>query len=83
MSAPYYIKVLSGPRGEYPNKPHATLEIARAEAKRLHALLNDAYVVRILETVEDTEPAHLIGRKTGRPIIRLKIKSRLGSPVAA
>jgi hypothetical protein len=56
VPAPYYVSVRGGPSGEFPNKPHATLEAATAEAHRLHQLLKGAFLVRVMETTLDIDP---------------------------
>jgi hypothetical protein len=59
MPAPYYVSVRGGPNGEFPNKPHATLEIATAEARRLHQLLKGEYLVRVMETTLDIDATQI------------------------
>lgn len=49
----FYCVVVDGPHKGGPRVAHSTLEIAEAEAARLHAKLAGQYAVRILETVRE------------------------------
>lgn len=79
MPSPFYLLIPNGPRRGAPVVAHPTLELAQAEAQRLHALFKGHLMVRILETHSDVESVH---REHG-PQIVIKRKRSIQVPMSS
>ena len=76
MPAPYYILIPNGPKRGAPVKAHVTLESAKTEAARLHALYKGLLYIRILETHRDIEATHFTTADGAKPIPRIVYKCK-------